>query len=354
MKEKTLLRIERDRLAKQVGSFHKPDESQTPPSDPPKRKGTPWSPWPSEKDEIHEWPNIGDQRTNIACLNTAISRIVSDGKSFIFSCCDDGSIYKTSYLLVDQELPQLVGTHENAFAAGASWHEASQRLVTSGSDGAMKIWSTDTNQLFTRMNYHRSCVWSLDISDDYLVSASQDHTAKLIDLSVEKCRHTFRGHLDAINIVCFSDRHTFITGSADKSVSLWDYRTANCISTNLSHHSAVNDVIVNQNSFLVASCDSAGIVLIVDTRKSSLQITSVCERFDLSKSGPINAIHWLNDCGIISASRDGTVTVLKPGSSESSCQLTIPPNPQIQSFTTTGEGKYLVSSDEGGNITLWS
>lgn len=57
-----------------------------------------------------------------------------------------------------------------------------------------------------------------------------DHTSRLFDLHTGKVRHTFRGHVDSVNHVCFQPYSNILaTGSADKTISLWDMRSGLCI-----------------------------------------------------------------------------------------------------------------------------
>lgn len=42
----------------------------------------------------------------------------------------------------------------------------------------------------------------------------------------ERCRYTLHGHMDSVNsIEFFPYSNTLLTGSADKSLSVWDART---------------------------------------------------------------------------------------------------------------------------------
>lgn len=65
---------------------------------------------------------------------------------------------------------------------------------------------------------------------DFILSASIDHTCKLLDLNMAKNRFTFRGHVDSVNCVKFKPyTNIFASGSADKTISLWDIKSGLCI-----------------------------------------------------------------------------------------------------------------------------
>jgi WD40 repeat protein len=83
----------------------------------------------------------------------------------------------------------------------------------------------------------------LPAAGDFLVSCSMDHSAKLWDLTAQKCRQSMRGHVDSVNSVCFQPFSNHLcTGSGDKTVSLWDMRTALCVQTFYGHRNAINHV----------------------------------------------------------------------------------------------------------------
>lgn len=58
----------------------------------------------------------------------------------------------------------------------------------------------------------------------------RDHTARLWDVASQRCRQTFRGHVDSVNAVAWQPfTNNLCTGSGDKTVSLWDARSGLCM-----------------------------------------------------------------------------------------------------------------------------
>jgi WD40 repeat protein len=91
-------------------------------------------------------------------------------------------------------------------------------------------------------------VWSVDyhFSGDFLISGSMDQSAKLWDLNTQKCKFSYRGHVDSVNTVKWKPyTNYFISASADKSISLWDIRSNLCVQTFNGHNNAVNCVAFN-------------------------------------------------------------------------------------------------------------
>jgi len=63
-------------------------------------------------------------------------------------------------------------------------------------------------------------VWNAAFHDsgDFLASCSLDHSARLWDLHSNRCRATFRGHVDSVNEVCwqpFTNMVATVRPSAD-------------------------------------------------------------------------------------------------------------------------------------------
>ena len=61
-------------------------------------------------------------------------------------------------------------------------------------------------------------------------NVARDHTARLWDVASQRCRQTFRGHVDSVNAVAWQPfTNNLCTGSGDKTVSLWDARSGLCM-----------------------------------------------------------------------------------------------------------------------------
>ena len=49
-------------------------------------------------------------------------------------------------------------------------------------------------------------------------------------MASQRCRQTFRGHVDSVNAVAWQPfTNNLCTGSGDKTVSLWDARSGLCM-----------------------------------------------------------------------------------------------------------------------------
>ena len=60
--------------------------------------------------------------------------------------------------------------------------------------------------------------------------------------------------------------NSFVSGSADKTCSLWDMRSNICVQTYYGHNNAINCCAVDPTGNVLASCDADGIVKFWDLR----------------------------------------------------------------------------------------
>ncbi|KFO18303.1 Sperm-associated antigen 16 protein [Fukomys damarensis] len=86
--------------------------------------------------------------------------------------------------------------------------------------------------------------------------------------SSERCRGTLYGHTDSVNsIEFFPFSNTLLTGSADKTLSIWDARTGTCEQSLYGHMHAIHDAIFSPTGHMIASCDACGVIKLWDFRK---------------------------------------------------------------------------------------
>jgi len=143
-------------------------------------------------------------------------------------------------------------------------------LATCGGDATIRIWDILQQQCVHVITDHSQPVWKVkyQVSGDFLLSASMDHTIRLYDTHNNKARMSYRAHVDSVNAINFihMNPNLFISGSADKTVSLWDMRSNICAQTFFGHKNSVNGAVANMAGTRIGSCDSDGIVKLWDIR----------------------------------------------------------------------------------------
>ena len=73
-----------------------------------------------------------------------------------------------------------------------------------------------------------------------MLTSCLDHTIRLYDLNNYKARMSYRAHLDSVNSINWVPMsNNFVSGSADKTCSLWDMRSNICVQTYYGHNSSI-------------------------------------------------------------------------------------------------------------------
>jgi tetratricopeptide (TPR) repeat protein len=127
-----------------------------------------------------------------------------------------------------------------------------------------------------RLEEHTSRVWSVSFSPDgkTLASGSADKTIKLWEVATGKPITTLTGHTSRVWSVSFSpDGKTLASGSADKTIKLWEVATSKPITTLTGHTSTVNSVSFSPDGKTLASASSDKTIKLWDVATGKLITT---------------------------------------------------------------------------------
>lgn len=162
-------------------------------------------------------------------------------------------------------------------------------------------------------------------------------------------RNQFRSHTDSVNGLNFQlNTDFFVSGSADKTVTIWDMRTALPEQTFYGHMNTINDTVFSAEGSYVSSCDSDGIVKIWETRKVQELMTvdigdvhAHCMAFD--KSGKYVAV----GCS------DATIKMVSLEKGEVTQVLKSEHNDAINSVYINHDNTAMYSAGNDGKIVIW-
>jgi WD40 repeat protein len=302
MKEKMLMKLERDRLRSKAETLEKtmnqsngepievsetttkvksrnksiPRPGQTASTSSPKKSKNGGTPWPADN---RPNPYIGAVlpdpvriegyvlKNTYKAHQLAISCIAIHPRKPVLATVSDDHTWK----LWSLNKPELIfsGMGHSDWVSGCAFHPKGSYLATTSGDHTIKIWDFMNACLTTTLNQHSQAVWGCDFHDtgDFLVSASNDHSLKVWDMNTFQCRGSYRDHVDSVNFCKFQPyTNSFCSASGDKTVSLWDMRASHCTQTFYGHLNTVNHATFNARGDTIASCDSDGVVKIWDTR----------------------------------------------------------------------------------------
>ena len=193
--------------------------------------------------------------------NTEITSILRD------------AVYYSSENENDSELPWSMtfqGHEEDVNSAKISYN--GKWIVTGSDDYTAKLWNVITGQEIRTFQGHKDVINSINFSSDdkWLVTGSDDSTAKLWDVTTGKEIYTFRGHEDVVNSVYFSsDNKRMITGSDDKTAKLWDVEKGQVIKSFKGHKDGILSakLFFNDKKLATSSSDYTVKIWDIDSEK---------------------------------------------------------------------------------------
>jgi WD40 repeat protein len=280
MKEKMLIKLERDKLASRVlimerGTAPKPTPRKTggrphviPIENkvdvtrdavlPPQDRINPYLTTPPPQTHITATPR---QTTTIRAHSSACPAVKFHPNKPMIASVGDDKTWKLWSFPNGEAIPIPVISSHKDWVSDLDFNPRGTSIATASGDHTVKIWDVARGSLQTTISDHAGAVWSVAYHDTggFIASTSQDHTARLYDLTAGRCRQTFRGHADAVLTCAWTPYgNTLATGSGDKTVSLWDARTGLCAATLYGHGNAVNCVAFSLTGERFASCDADG------------------------------------------------------------------------------------------------
>ncbi|XP_004626767.1 sperm-associated antigen 16 protein [Octodon degus] len=195
-------------------------------------------------------------------------------------------------------------------------------------------------------------VWkAVSLPKGNVLLTGRGHTDWLSDCCFhpsERCRSTLYGHTDSVNsIKFFPFSNTLLTGSADRTLSLWDARTGRCEQSLYGHMHSINDAIFSPTGHMIASCDACGVIKLWDFRKL-LPVVSI----DVGPS-PGNEVNFDSSGRVLAqASATGVIHLLDLKSGKIHALLGHQSEAHTVVFSHDGES--LFSGGADGTIRTWS
>eukprot|EP00040_Diaphanoeca_grandis_P028648 m.166247 g.166247 ORF g.166247 m.166247 type:complete len:765 (+) comp31420_c8_seq1:510-2804(+) len=168
--------------------------------------------------------------------------------------------------LQDPERPQsrdLIGhcgaIYETSFSPDNNY------LVSASEDGTARLWDLKTFTNVVCYKGHIYPVWSVSFSPlgYYFATASHDRTARLWSTDQIYPLRIFAGHLSDVHCVRFHPNSNYIaTGSSDRSCRLWDVNRGECVRVFEGHADAVKCLAFSDDGrYLVSGADDCNVVL---------------------------------------------------------------------------------------------
>lgn len=183
-------------------------------------------------------------------------------------------------------------------------------VATASSDSNVKIWDTSNGQVRATLrggNGHP--MLGVDISGGLAVGCGSDKTCRVWNLRTQRMIHQLAGHSHKITCVrLFHTEKEIITGSADRSLKVWDItRSTYRQTTTLRHSSTSNSVDVSSDAMTSVSGHMDGGIRFWDVRSGerTLDIQSLHQ-------GGVTSVQFSpnNSTQILTNGRDSTLKLV--------------------------------------------
>jgi len=237
-------------------------------------------------------------------------------------------------------------------------------LVTGSYDKLIKVTNLNTTQCVRVLRGHRDAVVALRMIDRTVLSGSADFTCRLYDLDRGECTLSICAHPAIVTCVDLAVRDglaqdstaqpsVLITGSADRTVRLWDARTrAAPLCTLIGHHNEV-ECVRSASEDRIVSGDASGTIRFWDVRTTLLPVHVIAAH---------QSIVWnlhADDYRVISCGVDGAVRIFdartfEPLSTLRPCaaQRSVRP-PSVLCLQFDGRNDRLLTGDSRGMVHVW-
>lgn len=197
-------------------------------------------------DSLYRSSILEGHKANINCL------LFDNQSRYLFSGSDDRSIIAWD---IATGKPFRAINHNQPVNSLAMAGNDPRSLYVASLDPKIKVYNLANIQVARSFDGHSDAVNSIDISKNnlYLLSGSNDKTARLWDLKTGKELRKFPVECWKVLAVAFSDDSKYaVTGCNDGSVKVWEVETGKLISKMESIGNVVRDVAFLKNNTKVA------------------------------------------------------------------------------------------------------
>jgi WD40 repeat protein len=267
-------------------------------------------------------------------------------------------------------------------ASSVAWSPDGKTLATKPPSGSIQLWDASTGNMGEEVPVSAfNLSWS---KDGALLVASTPESFSVWDVATKKVRHSIKssgsspqmrwldgklicsglgstaislflpsgihvrdlkGHSGAVLCVALTPNGKVLaTGSADKTIKIWEIASGKVLNTMTGHTAAVSAVAWAMNGKTLASGSADATVRVWDARDGS------AEQILKEHKQDVHGLAWSLK-SLASGGADGQAILWNANSGQKVKALTI--NAPVTSLAWTPDGKYLATGDSDTRIAVW-
>jgi serine/threonine protein kinase len=225
-----------------------------------------------------------------------------------------------------------------------------KRLITSGDDGAVRIWDLDTGRPVKQLDGHTEmvrCVGLVPKDPRLILTASRDSTVRLWDVDTGAELHRFEGHTQQVWWVdAAADGKRMLTCGQDQTIRLWDIDSGVEIRQLLGHTDQVTSVAFLPNGKRAVSCGMDRTVRLWDVQTGAevktISVPDRVMRMAVSPDGRKALVGVRTGVHVWDLDSD-QVTVYKASIDRG----------MIEEGRFSPDGRWLLAAGTDGSVRLW-
>lgn len=248
------------------------------------------------------------------------------------------------------ELVKTLPAHGQSVAALA-FHPRNAIVATASDDATWKLWSAPAGELIMSGEGHRS--WLAGVAfhprGSHVATSSGDNTVKLWDFVGAACALTLADHAHPVWESAFHhDGDFLVSASMDHTCKLWDLSTGRCRRTLRGHVDSVNSVCFQPFTSNVCSASGDKTVSVWDLR------AGLCVQTFYGHQNACNSVSAaLQGDALVSCDADGFVKVWDVRMVAERASLDGGHSP-LNSVALDRSGKVLAAACDDGSVKLFS
>lgn len=196
--------------------------------------------------------------------------------SSVASCSNDMSIKIWNY---NTDITVKLGHHSDYVKKISFTPHFKTQLVSGGLDNSINIWDLTKGSILSNLTLKNESesIYALDTYNNMIITGGPTNSISLFDRrDMRKSIRKFIGHTDNIRSLLLKE-NSFLSGSSDTCIKLWDLRSTRMLKTLDMHDSPVWSLQTphDSNDFSIFySGDKNGLIFKTDLRASNLDLNS--------------------------------------------------------------------------------